>query len=416
MPKKVPEKTALEVGRITAPGYHTVGGVDGLYLQVSPSGSRSWILRATIGATRPEIGLGGFPDVTLAMARQRARETKDLIRAGQDPREVQRSAKSALLAQRATDIAFEEFARKYIEDNEKAWSTRSHKQWLSSLEKHVFPKVGRMYLRHIDTPQVLEVLEPIWGKITETATRVRGRMEKILAAATVKKLRSGPNPAAWDNHLQMMLPAPQAIMDEEHHPALPFSELAQFMKRLREREGQGARCLEFLILTAARSGEARGATWQEVNLSEKVWVVPKERMKSRKEHKVPLSEPAVRLLKNQPRIEGTDLIFPSPQKQVQLSDATLAAVMKRMGVTNAVPHGFRSTFKDWAMELTQYPSDMSEIALAHAVGTKQEQAYRRGDMFNKRRKQMNDWAAFCATPYRPPAQDSAEVIELHRAA
>lgn len=416
MPKKVKELSALEVGRLTEPGYHFVGGVDGLILQVSPTGSKSWILRTTIGKGRPELGLGGFPDVTLAQAKDRAREMKGMIRKGIDPREEQRNAKSALLAQRATDVTFEEFARQYIEDNEAAWGDRSHKQWLSSLEKHAFPKIGKLYVRHVDTPQVLEVLEPIWREITETATRVRGRIEKIMAAATVKKMRDGPNPAAWRNHLQLMLPAPEAIMGEEHHPALRYSKMASFMKDLRQHEGQGARCLEFLILTATRSNEARGAAWSEINLKQKIWVIPKERMgKSKKEHRIPLSDSAIDLLKAQPQIEGTDLVFPSPLKGVELSDATLGAVMKRMGIKSeeGVPHGFRSTFKDWAMELTDYPSDMSEIALAHKVGSKVEQAYRRGDMFAKRRQQMNDWAKFCATEYVESDYEGADVIPLH---
>lgn len=415
MPKKVKELSALEVGRLSAPGYHFVGGVDGLILQISPTGSKSWILRTTIGKSRPELGLGGFPDVTLAQAKERAREMKDQIRKGIDPREEQRNAQSALIAARATDITFEDFARQYIESNEAAWGVRSHKQWLSSLEKHAFPKIGKLYVRHVDTPQVLEVLEPIWTKITETATRVRGRIEKILASAIVKKLRDGPNPAAWTNHLQLMLPAPEKLINEEHHPALPYARMYAFMKDLRQHEGQGARCLEFLIFTATRSNEARGAAWSEVDLPKKIWTIPAERMgKSNKEHRIPLSDPAIRLLKAQHRLEGTDLIFPSPMKGVQLSDATLGAVMKRMGITSAegVPHGFRSTFKDWATELTSYPNDMSEIALAHQVGSKVEQAYRRGDMFAKRRQQMNDWAKFCESEYVESAYEGAEVIPL----
>lgn len=404
--------SALEVSRLKEPGYHYVGGVDGLILQVTPSGSKSWILRTKIGKDRPELGLGGYPDVPLADARRRAREMKETIRQGKDPREEQRNAKSALLASRATDVTFEEFSRQYIEENEPSWGTRSHKQWLSSLEKHAFPRIGKLYLRHIDTPQVLEVLTPIWPTITETATRVRGRIEKILAAAIVRQLRPGPNPAIWTNHLEFSLAAPQAIAEEEHHPALPYRQLAAFMKDLRAREGQGARCLEFLILTAARSGEARGATWDEINMPERVWVIPKERMKGKKEHRVPLSAAALELLKKLPRFEGANLVFPSPQKNKKLSDATLSAAMKRMGFKNAVPHGFRSTFKDWATELTHHPYEMSEIALAHAVGSKVEQAYRRGDMFAKRRQQMNDWAKFCATEYVETAYEGAEVIPL----
>lgn len=418
MPKKVPEKSALWVKQVTEPGYHFAGGVDGLILQVSPSGAKSWILRTKIGDGRPELGLGGYPDISIAKARDIAREMKALIKAGKDPREERRNAESALLAQRATDITFEAFARQYLDENEAGWGSKSRKQWQSTLEKHVFPKIGDLFVRHVDTPQVLEVLKPIWYTITETATRVRGRMEKILAAATVQKLRTGPNPAVWRNHLDQILPAPESIMEEEHFPALPYSKLHWFMQALRTREGQGARCLEFLILTATRSNEARGAAWQEIKLQERLWVIPKERMgKSKKEHRIPLSDAAIALLKALPRIAGCDLVFPSPMKSARLSDATLGEVMARMGIDNkeAVPHGFRSTFKDWATELTEYPSEMSEIALAHQVGSKVEQAYRRGDMFAKRRRQMNDWAKFCDTKYVEPVHEDAEVINLHQA-
>jgi integrase len=408
MGRKAAELGALQVGRLKEPGLHFVGGVDGLALQVTGTGARSWVLRVRVAGRRREMGLGGFPDVTLAAARDAAREARIKIKQGVDPIEHARVARSALAAKRATDVSFKHCAEKYIASHEARWSAKSLHQWNSSLEKHAYPKIGNLLVRDVGLPQVLDVLTPIWNTKTETATRIRGRIEKILDWATVARLRSGDNPARWRSHLEVMLPAPTDIAEPEHFKAVPYTKVGAFVRLLREEAGQGARCLEFAILTAARSAQARGATWGEISLRDAMWTIPKERMKANRDHRVPLSKPAVALLKAQSREDGVDLVFPSPTGKV-LSDATLGAVLKRMGV-DAVPHGFRSTFKDWCAELTDYPNEVSEMALAHAVADKVEAAYRRGDMFRKRKGVLEDWATFCSSVYEEPA--SADVLEM----
>jgi integrase len=403
MPRQAKPLTALEVKQLKTPGLHFVGDVPGLALQIASGGSRSWVLRAMMGGRRREMGLGGYPEVGLADAREAGRQARARLKGGVDPIDHGRATRSALAARRATEASFEECALKYIAIHEPSWSTKSHFQWTSSLKKHVFPKIGRLLVRDVGDAQVLSVLEPIWVSLTETATRIRGRIEKIIDWATASKLREGPNPARWRGHLEHMLPNPSEVAEEEHFKALPYQQLGAFMKRLRSVEGQGARCLEFAILTAARSTQARGAAWTEIDTEGGLWVIPKERMKGNRDHRVPLSKPALQLLAKQPKIDGTDLVFPGATNKM-LSDATLGAVMDRLEV-DAVPHGFRSTFKDWASELTTYPNELSELALAHLVGDKVEQAYRRGDMFEKRRKIMSDWATFCSREWeaRPAA-------------
>lgn len=413
MPRHVKDLTALEVKNLKKAGLHFVGEVAGLALQIAPGGSKSWVLRATMGNKRREMGLGGYPDVTLAGAREAARQARAKIKAGIDPIDDGKAARSALAASRAKDVTFEKCALDYIHMHEAKWKPKSHSQWLSSLNKHVFPKIGKLMVRDVDTPQVLDVLKPIWNTLTETATRVRGRMEKILNWATVQKLRAGQNPAAWDGHLEAILPAPEKIAQEEHFAALPYKEVGSFMQRLRERPGQGARCLEFAILTCSRSTEARGARWSEINLDEAVWILPKERMgKNNQEHRVPLSKEALALIRAQPVIDEIDFVFPGSRGGM-VSDATLGAVLKRMKVP-AVPHGFRSSFKDWATEMTEHRNDLSEMALSHKVGSKVEQAYRRGTMFQKRRLIMQDWADFCGREW--DAKKDAVVIAMKEAA
>ncbi len=394
MARKAEEMSALQVNRLRVPGLHSVGGVAGLALQIAPGGSRSWVLRAMVAGKRREMGLGGFPDVTLAAAREAARLARSKIKLGSDPIEDARTTRAALAASRAKQITLKACALDFIESQRKSWGEKSYDQWLSSLEKHVFPTIGSLTVGDLDVSNVLAVLTPIWQNKTETASRVRGRIERILDYAKVGGLRAGENPARWKGHLALMLPAPSKIQDIEHFKAVPYAQMAAFMAKLRGQQGQGAAALTFAILTVARSGQARGATWSEIDMGQAMWVISKKRMKAKKEHRVPLSKPALEILKAQPRIVGTDLIFPS-SKGTPLSDATLLAVLKRMRV-DAVPHGFRSTFKDWCSELTNYPREVSEMALAHAVGDKVEEAYRRGDLLSKRRLLMEDWAKFCS--------------------
>lgn len=397
MPRKAKELSALEVRNLTKPGLHFVGGVAGLALQVTETGAKSWILRAQVGKRRRDMGLGGFPDVTLAQAREEARAARARIRAGVDPVEEARAARSALIAAQLSMLTFQQAAEAYIDAHKAGWKNEKHqKQWTSTLQAYVYPKVGSVLVRDVELPQVLAVLEPIWKTKTETASRLRGRVESVLDWATARGYREGLNPARWRGNLDKLLPRPSKVAKVEHHSALPVSEVGAFMVALRSQEGLGARALEFAILTAARSGEVRGATWDEIDLEEAVWAIPAARMKASREHRVPLSAAAVRLLKSLPRHADTQLVFVGA-KGGPLSDMTLSAVVRRMGAP-CVPHGFRSTFRDWAAERTSFPSEMAEMALAHTINNKVEAAYRRGDMFEKRRRMMSDWARFCSAP------------------
>jgi integrase len=398
----------------TVPGRHPVGGVSSLYLLVTEAGTKSWVYRPTIAGKRRDMGLGGYPTVTLEMARDLARKAYAKIRDGIDPIEHAKRTKSQLQADRAKDVTFETCARDYLTAHEKEWSgNKSYNQWLRSLNKHVFPEIGNLFVRDVGVPQVLKVLEPIWHKKTETATRIRGRIENILSAAKVQGLRDGPNPAAWKENLEHMLASAKKIKKVTHFPSISYTELGAFMQRLRQVHGQGARALEFAILTVSRSNMVCGACWSEVNLYDKTWTIPKERMKgpdviSKREHRVPLSQAAIDLLNTQPRIDDCDLIFPS-SRGTPISDATMGAVLKRLKVP-AVPHGFRATFKTWATEITRFENQVVEMALAHVIADAVEDAYQRGDLFLKRRICMDRWAAFAAKVYEKP---DADVVQLY---
>lgn len=409
MPKKARELSALQVRRLTRPGLHPVGGVAGLCLDVKDTGARSWILRATVGGRRPEIGLGGFPDVTLEQAREKAREIRELIRQGEDPVLARRSARDALRAANAKRVTFRKAAERFLESKRLEFRNEKHAaQWATTLETYAYPVIGDLSVDSIELAHVKRILDPIWTTKTETAKRLRGRVESVLAYATASGFREGDNPARWRGNLDAVMPKPSRIAKVKHHRALPIDELSAFMAELSKQEGMGARALEFSILTAARSGEVRGATWNEIDFEAKTWTVPGDRMKAGKEHVVPLSDPAVRLLKELPRMKGSNYVFPAV-KGGQLSDMTISAVCRRMEV-DAVPHGFRSTFRDWTAERTSYPRDVCEMALAHAIENKVEAAYRRGDLLEKRRRLMREWAKFCEKPV-----NRAEVVSIRGA-
>lgn len=395
MPKKAKDLSALEVSRLTAPGHHAVGGVAGLYLYVLDTGARSWVLRTMVGEKRRHMGLGGYPDVPLAQAREKARAAKAEVSQGTDPIAQRVALASQLKAQQATQKTFEEAAKAYMEAHEKAWKNPKHRaQWGSTLKTYAYPHIGSLLVKDIDQEHVMKVLEPIWATKTETATRLRGRIESVLDWATTRKYRSGENPARWKGHLDNLLPAPSDIQKVESHRAVDYNDMAQFMAALRAREGLAARALEFAILCASRSGEVRGALWSEINREKAIWTIPAERMKAGKEHRVPLSTPAVKLLEGLPRADNSDLVFAGADDK-PLSDMALTAVMRRMEV-DAVPHGFRSTFRDWVGDCTNHPRDVAEFALAHKLADKVEASYRRSDALEKRRRMMEDWASFCA--------------------
>jgi integrase len=405
MPKRAQEMSPLAVSRLTKPGLHFVGVVSGLALQIMPSGSKSWLLRYPDGKKRREMGLGPYPDVGLADARRRAREEREKLDKGVDPINERRMAQSAMRAQNAAAITFEKAALAYIEAHESGWKNAKHiQQWRNSLETYAYPYIGALMVRDIAVSNVLQVLQPIWSgekARTETASRIRSRIELVLDWSTARGYREGLNPARWRGHLDKLLPKPSKVSTVEHHNALDIDEMGDFMLSLREQVGMGAKALEFAILNASRSGEVRLATWDEIDFTTNMWVISAERMKAKREHRVPLSDTTVKLLKGLTKFANNPLVFPAPRGGA-LSDMTLTAVLRRMKV-DAVPHGFRSTFKDWASERTAYPNEMSEMALAHAIGDKVEAAYRRGDMLERRRKMMSDWAEFCATVSQPDA-------------
>jgi integrase len=394
MPKIAKELTALAVSKLRCTGLHAVGGAAGLGLKVMPSGSRAWVLRTVVAGKRREYGLGGFPTVTLASARERAKAMLDQLFEGIDPAETKKQAKSALAAQRARAVNFKSIAEQYIAQHEASWKNAKHAaQWTSTLEAYAFPVCGHMVASDINTAIVLRILEPLWLKKTETASRLRGRIEAVLDYAAAKGLREGPNPARWKGNLALTLPAKRKVSPVEHHPAIPVEDMPKFFILLQQREGTSARALEFLTLTAVRSGEVRGALWSEIDLAKKVWTVPPERMKAKREHRVPLSTQAITLLKSLPSKRLGGLVFPGNKPKAKLSDMSLTAVMRRMAV-DAVPHGLRSSFRDWVGEETAFPREVAEMALAHAVGNAVEAAYRRGDLFEKRRSMMQDWATY----------------------
>lgn len=396
MARKAADLSPLAVSKLRDPGLHFVGGVAGLALQVLPSGGRTWILRVSIGGRRRDMGLGGYPDVTLAGAKDAARNARELIREGVDPIERAKAARKALQAASARGLTFQQAAEAYIASQEVAWRNAKHRaQWTSTLTNYAYPVIGKLSVADVELAHISKVLEPIWTDKTETASRLRGRIEQILDWATARGYRTGLNPARWRGHLDKLLPRPSKISKPVHHRALAIQNMGAFYADLRTVEGVGARALTFAILTAARSGEVRGATWSEIDLERGVWTIPASRMKAGKEHRVPLSKAALEVLDALPCIAGSDLVFQAPRGG-QLSDMTLSAVMRRMKAS-AVPHGFRSTFRDWAAEYTAYPSEVVEMALAHAVSDKVEAAYRRGDLFDKRRRLAEDWAVFCST-------------------
>ena len=412
MPKRSKELSAIEVKRLKESGFHAVGGVPGLHLRINDGDGKSWVLRATVKSKRRDIGLGGYPDVSLATAREIARTMREQIQTGVDPVEERAVGRRKEAEDQKPILTFGEVVERYLTSGKlDGLSNAKHRaQWRSTLTTYAVSAIGHMPIDDIDVNDILTVLEPIWLTKHETARRLRSRIESVFSWAKVQKLRSGDNPATWSGNLKELLAAPNKV--KVHYPAVSISDAPTWFSTLKTCKGMAAKALEFLTLTAARSGEIRMATWSEINLEDALWVVPAARMKMRREHRVPLSRPALELLKALPRMEGSELLFPSPQNMT-MSDMSLSAVMRRMhasAVKNgglgwldpvqhepAVPHGLRSTFRDWIAEKTDYPADLAEVALAHKVGSAVERAYRRGDMLEKRRQMMEDWVAFLTT-------------------
>ena len=391
MPKIATQLSDRAVAAIKTEGRHPVGGVPGLHIRVT-AGHKGWVLRVKVGESRRDLGLGAYPIVSLAEARQKARDVHSSLQRGELPTTP---AKQRMVALVTASKTFAQCAEGFMRDREGEWKNPKHRQqWENTLASYAYPYIGHLPVEGIDLPHVLACLEPIWRTKNETASRLRGRIESVLDWATVRKYRTGDNPARWKGHLDKLLVAPGKIQKVAHHRALPIDKMPAFMMALRQREGIAARALEFAILTSARSGEVRGATWAEIDLEAGVWVVPGDRMKAGREHRVPLSKAAIGLLEIMPRLEGTELIFPGMKSQ-PLSDMSISAVMRRMKV-DAVPHGFRSAFRDWAGDRTAFPRDLAEAALAHTLGTV-EAAYRRSDALEKRREMMEAWSTFLSS-------------------
>lgn len=413
MPKIVKGLSAIEVKRLTHGvsksgkpynALHPVGGVAGLKLQCSPTGARSWILRAVVGTTRKDIGLGSFPAAGLAEARLKAQAAKDLISQGIDPTHERKAARQRLITQQQATLTFAEAAERYVASRTKAWSNpRQADQWRASLRDYAHPHIGTLPVSGIGLSQVKAVLDPIWLVKPETASRVRSRLENILGWCALHGYRDGTNPAKWGGFLSQIYPSPERVKQKSHFAALPVSELPAFMVELKKRPGMAARALEFLILTAARTNEVigdkriakAGVTWEEIDLEKALWTVPPEKMKGGKAHRVPLCADAVALLQSLERLPGAQVFHSAGD--IPSNNFLTSLIQKRMGLT-VTAHGFRSTFKDWARECTTYPDEASELALAHINSDATRAAYARSELIEIRRQLMAEWAGYCGAP------------------
>ena len=394
MSRTLNKLSARKVTTIKMPGYHSDGG--GLYLQVSSTLSKSWIFKFVRDKKATEIGLGSLVDVSLEHARDKAADYRKLLKQGINPLAEKRKVERNLQLAVAKAMSFADCAEAYIELNRHGWKNPKHaQQWSNTLKQYAYPIFGKLPVAEIDTALVIKCLEPIWTSKNETASRLRGRIETVLDWATVSKYREGENPARWRGHLDKILPKPSKVQNIEHYAALPYAEIAVFMAKLRNQSSVAAKCLEFTILTATRTNESIGATWDEIDLSNKTWTIPGERMKAGRAHRIPLSEQVMLILQDMQQFKVNDFIFPGTKKG--LSNMAMLQLLKRMGETGLTVHGFRSSFRDWAAETTSYPNEVVEMALAHTIKNQAEAAYRRGDLMEKRSQLMTDWQVFCAT-------------------
>jgi integrase len=391
--------TALKVEKAREPGMYPDGG--GLYVRVTPQGTKQWILRYMLNRRPRWMGLGPVALYGLHEAREKAREARRLRHEGVDPIDARRAERARQRLEEAKAVTFKQCAETYVHAHRTGWRNDKHAaQWSATLSTYAYPTIGALPVQAIDTALVLKVLEPIWTTKPETAGRLRGRMENILDFAKARGYREGENPARWRGHLDKLLPALSKVRQVEHHAALPYTELPDFLTRLREQEGTSARALEVAILTAARTGEILGARWSEIDLAAKTWTIPAERMKARRQHRVPLSSRALAILTEMPAARESDesFVFPGGRPGKPLSNMAFLMLLRRMGRADLTAHGFRATFKTWASERTSFQNEIVETALAHTIGGKVEQAYRRTDLFERRRKLMDAWANFCEQP------------------
>jgi len=410
MGRAIEKLSALAVSkRSVKPGLHHDGG--GLGLRVSSSKAASWVYRFMLRGKAREMGLGSYPEISLSDARALATEARRQKALGNDPIAVRDAIRTQERIEAAKSVTFRDCAKSYIESRKAGWKNAKHgAQWSATLESYAIPVIGDMPVQAVDVSLVHKVLEPIWNTKTETASRVRGRIEAILDWATVRGFRKGDNPARWKGHLENLFPKRSKVQAVEHHSALSYSEIGAFMTRLKLQDGASATALKLTILTAARTGEIVAARWKEIDFDKAVWTVPGTRMKTGRGHRVPLSKAALSLLKAQREPSSqSEFVFPGSTRAKPISNMAMLQLLRRIGRDDLTVHGFRSTFRDWAAECTAYPNEVAEAALAHVVGDKVEAAYRRGDLFEKRQKLMDAWAAYCSTP-----ATSSKVVPIRR--
>lgn len=418
MARQLSKLTALQVTKLSKPGLYGDGG--GLTLQITRAGAKSWLFRYMRDGKAHGMGLGPTHTVTLAEARAKALDARKLLVDGQNPLTVKNQKKTAAALERARMMTFDQCAIAYIDAHKASWKNEKHRdQWTNTLSTYASPIFGKLPVAEVDTALIVKCLSPIWESKAETASRLRGRIESVLGWATTSGYRTGENPARWKGHLENLLASISKTTRVKNHPSLPWSRIGEFMVAIKKREGVAARAVEFCILTACRSGEVRGARWNEFDFENNIWTIPAERMKARKEHQVPLSDAALAVLKsmrsaaaasadNPVDAKSQGFVFAGTKKQ-ELSDMSLTAVLRRMNSDEEKPiwvdingdgitvHGFRSTFRMWTAEKTTYPREVAEHALAHQLPDAVERAYQRGSQLDKRKSLMTDWGKFCNT-------------------
>jgi integrase len=383
---------------------------DGLYLRVAPGGSKGWVFRYRLHGRTRDMGLGRYPEVSLATARVRTFENRQLLAEGVDPIERRVAARAARRIEDAKTITFDDCARKYIDAHESGWRNAKHRlQWTGTLKGYASPVFGKLPVAAIDTGLVMRVLEPLWNEKPVTASRIRGRIESVLDWAKVRGYRTGENPARWRGHLDHLLPIASKVKTVKHYAALPYADIGALIRDLGEQASAAARALEFLILTATRVAETLNATWHEIDLDVRMWVIPASRMKAAREHRVPLSDAAVALLEKMEAIRAEDYVFPGGKKGRPLSQQSLIDLLHRLD-KHVTSHGFRSSFRDWAAERTNFPREIAEMSLAHSVGDAVERAYQRSDLLERRRQLMQAWSDYCATP----ESSGGDVVSIRR--
>ena len=387
--------SAFKVEKAKEPGMYGDGG--GLYLRVAEGGSKQWIYRYVTNGRPRDMGIGPVHVLTLAEAREKAREASRLRLEGIDPIAAKHAQRAAAAVAAASAMTFRQCAEGFIKDNEASWTNAKHRlEWERSLARYVLPTLGNLPVAAIDTPLVLKVIKPLWERVPETASRVRGRIENVLGWAAVHHYRGGDNPARWNGLLEHALPT---VVKGEHHAAMAYAEVPAFMAKLREQSSVPARCLELIVLTGVRLDEAREATWHEIDFDNRVWMIPAARMKkSDRDHRVPLSAAAIAVLEDMHAIRQSDYVFPGSYHGKAIGKNMPLRLLNQITGTSATVHGFRSSFRDWAAERTSFPREVAEMALAHAIPNAVEAAYRRGDLFEKRSRLVDAWADYCAKP------------------